>query len=60
MIDYDFLEPERLRGFCRRASFSSLRAAVLSGIGVTAFGLGMMPEGLSLSAALHPASIAGR
>jgi DNA-binding transcriptional LysR family regulator len=30
------------------ASFSSLRAAVLSGIGVTAFGLGMMPEGLSL------------
>lgn len=31
-----------------RASFSSLRAAILSGIGVTAFGLGMMPEGLSL------------
>jgi DNA-binding transcriptional LysR family regulator len=29
------------------ASFSSLRAAVLSGIGVTAFGLGMIPEGLS-------------
>jgi DNA-binding transcriptional LysR family regulator len=29
------------------ASFSSLRAAVLSGIGITAFGLGMLPEGLS-------------
>jgi DNA-binding transcriptional LysR family regulator len=28
------------------ASFSSLRAAVLSGIGVTAFGLGMLPAGL--------------
>jgi DNA-binding transcriptional LysR family regulator len=29
------------------ASFSSLRAAVLSGIGVTAFGLGMVPQGLN-------------
>jgi DNA-binding transcriptional LysR family regulator len=29
------------------ASFSSLRAAVLSGIGVTAFGLGMIPQGLN-------------